>query len=84
MEENKKGFLTETPKDYMVKSEKEKEDICHNLVEEFLGNILNVAPHINAIAVLNEAIDDNIEHNILHQRYEVCEFLKDIKTYLNN
>ena len=80
---NEEVFLINTPNDYMNMSQKEKEDICHTLVEEMLTNIILVAPNADAIAILNDALEDNIKLNIQLERFEVCALLKDIRTFLN-
>lgn len=71
------------PTDYIYWSQKDREDLCLDMIERLLGTILEKNPDIDATMVLNLVLDSSIISNANAERFEICAFLKDIRTLLN-
>lgn len=86
MEKNKHVQVGEInlPVNYFTLTEKNKEDLCHEMTELLLATIIDrVDPNEDTIKLLHLVLDSSIMVNEERQNYEICGFLKDMKTFLD-
>ena len=72
------------PNDYFNLTETEKRELCENMVDIILTIIdKQIRPGYDKLRILDHLLTSSILTNELHENYEICQVLNDLRKLIN-